>query len=148
MCEPLFVKIKGGFFKNSTMVQRKEWRFTLSQKHLKDMYSWLYKNGKIDFHYSFNDFILALVLSNNNPRLKADKTAYLIDHTEAFYAAINKIDAKKSFLKRSEQLDRLAYNLQNTQNELSKQELKISSLLLSAETTSFLAHSVVNVSKN
>ena len=142
------MKIKGGFFKNPTMVQRKEWRFTLSHKHLKDMYSWLYQNGKIDFHYSFNDFILALVLSNNNPRLKADKTAYLIDYTEAFYVVLNKLNEMKKTLNSREEMYVFTYKVMNSQNELSKQELKISNLLLLAETTTYLAHSVVNVSKN
>jgi hypothetical protein len=130
------------------MVQRKEWKFILNDSQLKDMYRWLYRNGKIDFHFSYNDFIIALVLSNNNPRLKSDKKAYILDHTEAFYAAINNLDAKKAFLKRNEQLDMLAYNLQNTQKELSEQELKISNPLMTAQTATYLALSVVNINKN
>jgi hypothetical protein len=130
------------------MVQRKEWKFQLNDRQLKDMYRWLYRNGKVDFHFSYNDFILALVLSNNNPRLKTDKKAYILDYTEAFYAAINNLDDKKAYLKRNEQLDRLAYNLQNTQKELSEQEIKISNPLMAAQTATYLALAVVNINKN
>lgn len=113
-------------------------KFNLSHSQLKEMWWWLYRNGKVDFHFSFNDFILALALSNNNPIYLADKKVYEIADVNGFYRLLNALDAKKSEFKRGCELDNLAFNLQNEMKEIAFKEAQLDTFR-SANATAFIA---------